>query len=92
MKSRAQTDRIWTNLRQGRGTVTQQNHVLDILQHPSFSLVNITKLFSEVYPEISDTASITTISKKRTEALRNMLRVLDAIQSSINAQEEGEEP
>lgn len=88
MKTRAQTDRIWTNLRQGRGTVTQQNHVLDIILHPSFKLVNITTLFSEVYPPIEDNESLATISKQRTEGLRRILRILDAIQTSLKYQGE----
>lgn len=76
-KTKAQTDRIWTNLRQGRGTVYQQDLVSDIEAHPAFSLVKITKLAESFYHPAD--SSIREITKARTTMLRKIIHCLDSL-------------
>ena len=75
--AKAKTDRVWTNLRQGRGTIPQQNMLCAIIRHTAFPLVKATLLFQRLYNPMG--TSVQAITAARTEALREMLRTLDAM-------------
>ena len=77
MKTRAQTDRVWTNLRQGRGTVKQQNLMAEIVRHPMYKYVKITKLINLLYHPSDD--SLASRTRARTEALQGVLKMLEAM-------------
>lgn len=74
---KAQTDRVWTNLCAGAGTVQQQNLLAGITRNSAFPLVKATKLFQQCYTPKGSTVREVTVA--RTHALVKMQNVLNGM-------------